>query len=365
MPAARRIITAQPNPQTIIDAALIEGTAMPTRLVDTPTTTLTTTSSALARSQQPSSAAQAYAEDSRAYNTKRAYRADWAHFCAWCEQQGVTSLPADPTNVGDYLSACARGDASAEPPRPPLTVATLNRRMAAISQAHQLANYASPTKHEWVRTVMKGIRRTLGTAQRQVSPAVSEIMRQWVRHLPDSLLGKRDRALLLLGFAGAFRRSEIAALDVADVRFVPEGMVITLRRSKTDQEGAGETKGIPLGTWAETCPVRTLKAYLKAAGITEGPLFRPLNRHGTVKPKRLNGSDIAVIIKRSAEAAGFEPKEYSGHSLRAGFATAAAAAGASDRAIKKQTGHKSDRVLQRYIREGALFRENAANNLGL
>lgn len=357
MSLASRVIVAQSEPPTIS-----EGTAMPIELVNPPTA-LATVSTALAPSQQPSAAAQNFASKSRAANTRRAYTADWADFTSWCAELGRAALPADPTTVGDYLSARAKGNP--DEGRAPLTVATLTRRLAAISQAHKLAGYPSPTQAEWVRTVMKGIRRELGTAQRQVAPAVSEIMRQWVRHLPDTLLGKRDRALLLVGFAGAFRRSEIAALTVADVRFVPEGMIVTLRRSKTDQESAGETKGIPLGTWAETCPVRTLKAYLKAADIKDGPLFRPINRHGQVKPKHLNGSDIASIIKRTADAAGFDAETFSGHSLRAGFATAAAAAGASDRAIKKQTGHKSDRVLQRYIREGALFRENAASSVGL
>lgn len=308
-------------------------------------------------------AARAYADDSRSANTKRAYRADWADFRHWCEQHGYEALPAAPLTIANYLSARASGSGPDNAPR--LSTATLTRRLAAISQAHKLAGFASPTQHEQVRTIMKGIRRTLGSAQRQAAPAVSTIMRQWVQHLPDSLLGTRDRALLLMGFAGAFRRSELIGLDVEAVRFVPEGMIVRLRKSKTDQEGQGETKGIPLGTSAATCPVRALRAWLNASGISEGPLFRPLNRHGQIKPKRLNGSDIAVIVKRAARAAGFDPAEFSGHSLRAGFATAAAAAGASDRAIKKQTGHKSDRVLQRYIRDGALFRENAASALGL
>ena len=301
--------------------------------------------------------AESYAAQSSSANTKRAYRSDWQHFTAWCAAQQVDALPAAASSVATYAAALA-DDGRA--------VATITRRMSSISQAHKLAGYEpTPVQTELVRRVIKGIRRALGTAQRQAAPAVSAIMRQWVAHLPESRLGTRDRALLLVGFAGAFRRSELAGLDVADVRFVPEGMVVQLRTSKTDQERAGESKGIPLGTSADTCPVRALRAWLKTASITEGPVFRPLNRHGHVKPKRLNGSDIASVVKRAAEAAGFDPAEFSGHSLRAGFATAAAAAGASDRAIKKQTGHKSDRVLQRYIRDGALFRENAASTLGL
>lgn len=311
----------------------------------------------------PSEAAAAYAGRSRAQNTKRAYTADWAHFTTWCAAHARTSLPATPTTVGDYLSVCADGDPAAG--QPALAVATLERRMAAISQAHKLAGHTSPTLHEWVRTVMKGIRHTKSTAQRQAAPAVGAVVRQWLQVLPNSRLGTRDRALLLLGFAGAFRRSELASLDVDDLRFVPDGVIVTLRRSKTDQEGAGTTKGIKLGSAAETCPVRALQAWIKAAELVSGALFRPLDRHGHIKPKRMNAGDISTVIKRTAQRAGFDPATFSGHSLRAGFATAAAAAGATDRAIKQQTGHKSDRMVQRYIREGSLFRDNASGLIGL
>lgn len=326
-------------------------------------TALTVSAPAQLDQASPSAAAAGYAARSRAQNTKRAYTADWAHFSTWCAARGRTSLPATPTTVGDYLSWCADGDTASG--QPALAVATLSRRLAAIGQAHQLAGHETPSKSEWVRTVMKGIRRTKSTAQRQAAPAVGSIMRQWVQVLPTSRLGTRDRALLLLGFAGAFRRSELASLDVSDLRFVPDGVIVTLRHSKTDQEGQGATKGIKLGSSADTCPVRALQAWIKAAELVSGPLFRPLDRHGNIKPKRMNAGDIATVIKRTATAAGFDAETFSGHSLRAGFATAAAAAGASDRAIKQQTGHKSDRVLQRYIREGSLFRDNASGLVGL
>ena len=311
----------------------------------------------------PSADAQDFAQKSRAENTKRAYKTDWADFTTWCEARALTSLPAQPVTVGNYLSDLAKGDPAAG--RPPRAVATLQRRLAAISQAHKLAGHPSPSKDEWVRTVMKGIRRQLGTAQHRVAPAVTDVLRQWVRHLPDSLLGTRDRALLLLGFAGAFRRSELAGLDVGDVRFVPEGLLITLRRSKTDQEGEGIVKGIPFGDWAETCPVRALKAWLKAPGLKEGPLFRPLNRHGKIKPKRMNAGDIATVIKRTAAAAGFEAEEFSGHSLRAGLVTSAIAAGVDDRTAMKQTGHRDRRTFDRYVRDSTKFRDNAAGKVGL
>ena len=185
-----------------------------------------------------------------------------------------------------------------------------------------------------------------------------------VATLPDNLLGLRDRALLLIGFAGAFRRSELVSLDVEDVEECAEGLRVTLRRSKTDQEGAGEVKGIPYGRKLETCPVRALRAWLEAAGITAGPIFRSVNRHGQVQPGRLSDKAVALVVKRAAEAAGFDATRYAGHSLRTGLTTSAAAAGVQERDIMRQTGHRSVNMVRRYIREGELFRSNAAAQVG-
>jgi integrase len=183
--------------------------------------------------------------------------------------------------------------------------------------------------------------------------------------LPESLLGERDRALLLVCFAGAFRRSELVSLDVADVSFTRDGLVIRLRRSKTDQEGEGRTIGIPYGSRPMTCPVRALKEWLDFSGITAGPLFRPVNRHGQVLATRLSDRGVARVVQRAAAAAGLDPTDVAGHSLRAGLATSAAAAGVSERAIMAQTGHKSLPMVRRYIRDGSLFIENAAAGVGL
>jgi integrase len=183
--------------------------------------------------------------------------------------------------------------------------------------------------------------------------------------LPDGLAGTRDRALLLTGFAGAFRRSELVGLDRADLEFNARGLVITLRRSKTDQEGHGRKVALPYGSTFETCPVRSMQAWLEESGITDGPLFRKINRHGQLHLARLCGSAVALTVKRSVRAAGLDPSKYSGHSLRSGFATAAAIAGASERAIMNQTGHQSSKMVRRYIRDGNLFRDNAAAKLGL
>jgi integrase len=179
------------------------------------------------------------------------------------------------------------------------------------------------------------------------------------------LLGVRDRALLLLGFAGAFRRSELTSLDHEDLEFTPEGLVALLRRSKTDQEAQGRKVGIPYGSNPQTCPVRAVQAWFAASEISTGPIFRRVDRHGKLRAGRLSGYAVALVVKRHAEAAGLDAAKYAGHSLRAGLATSAAIGGASERAIMAQTGHRSVSMVRRYIRDGNLFRENAAAKAGL
>lgn len=299
--------------------------------------------------------AQDYISQSKAENTIRAYRTDWKHFCDWCNSHNLQAMPASPETVALYLSDLAGQGMKAS---------TLQRRISAISQAHQLAGHETPTQDKAVRSVMAGIRRVHGTAQKGKAPTMTDDIRAMVDTLPDDLLGIRDRALLLVGFAGAFRRSELVSLDVSDVEVKREGLVITLRHSKTDQEGAGRKIGIPYGSNPGTCPVRALQAWLEASGINEGALFRTMNRHGQVK-ERLSGQGVAIVVKRCAEAAGLNAEDYAGHSLRAGLATSAATAGVSERAIMNQTGHKSVNMVRRYIREGSLFRENAAAGVGL
>jgi integrase len=216
-----------------------------------------------------------------------------------------------------------------------------------------------------VRNTLKGIRRTLGTAPAQKSPALTADIRAMLDATDSELIGARDRALVLLGFAGAFRRSELVGLDVADCAFGKDGLTITLRRSKTDQQGAGRKIGIPYGSNPETCPVRTVQAWIELAAIEDGPVFRSISRHGRVQPGRLSGIDVARVVKKLAERAGLDAVKYAGHSLRAGHATSAAIAGASERSIMNQTGHRSVQMVRRYIRDGSLFRENSAGKLGL
>jgi len=249
-----------------------------------------------------------YARESRAPNTRRAYRADWADFTAWCQTQSRTALPASPETLVLYLSD--RADT--------LKTATLQRRLTAIAQAHKAADLETPTTDRAVRRVMTGIRRQNGTAQEGKAPAVTREIRAMVDHLPPTLRGQRDRALLLLGFAGAFRRSELVSLDVGDLAWNEDGLTARLRRSKTDQEGAGRTVGIPYGSKPATCPVRAVRAWLAAAEITDGPLFRGVDPHNNLRRTRLSDKTVARVVKAAAEAAGFDPMHYASHSLRAG-----------------------------------------------
>lgn len=297
--------------------------------------------------------AREYVEASKAVNTRRAYRSDWRAFSAWCERHGRESLPASAETVALYLASAAES----------LKPATLQRRLASISQAHQVAGHETPTRSAPVRTVWQGIVRTHGVAPAQKSPLLVPALLALVGTCARDPQGVRDRALLLVGFGGAFRRSELVGLDVSDLAFGADGVTVTVRRSKTDQEGAGRLVGIPRGAQPESCPVRALRAWVQCAGLKEGALFRGVNRHGTVLPGRLTAQAVALVVKRRAAAAGLAPEQFAGHSLRAGLATSAAAAGASERSIMAQTGHRSERVARRYIRAGSLFRENAAAGL--
>ncbi len=216
-----------------------------------------------------------------------------------------------------------------------------------------------------VRLVIAGIRRTKGTAQSAKKPVLVDDLRRMISSLPGGLLGVRDRALPLTGFTGAFRHSELVALDYADVAFNRDGLVVTIRRSKTDQEGEGRKIGIPYGSNPETCPIRSLQDRLERSGIAEGPIFRSINRHGKMALARLSAAAVADIVKRYAAAVGLAAPEFAGHSPRSGLATSAAMAGASERSIINQTGHRSVQMVRRYISDGSLFRDNAAAAVGL
>jgi integrase len=290
----------------------------------------------------------------KAERTKETYRSQWWAFAGWCETRGLSCLPAAPVTVELYLN-----DRASKGIRP----SSLDVALAAISQAHVAAGHPSPRSSLEVRTAREAIRREKGTAPAQKAPVLVSDLRAMVGTLPDTLAGLRDRALLLVGFAGGFRRSELVALELGDLSFASDGLSVTLRRSKTDQEGAGRVVGIPYGGTPATCPVRTLRAWLEAAQLAEGAVFRAVR--GTRVGGALSGRDVARTVKRAAELAGLDAARFSGHSLRAGLATAAAKAGKSERAIMRQTGHRSATMVRRYIRDAELFADNAAAGIGL
>jgi integrase len=300
-------------------------------------------------------AARDYASRSTSANTRKAYRADAKVFTAWCAERDLVAVPALPETIALFLSSMAKSR----------KVSTLSRYLATISQMHQLAGHESPTQRAAVRKVFRGIKNTHGTAPAAKLPVLAADLRALLAALPDTLLGRRDRALLLVGFAAALRRSELVALDFEHLAFSSEGLTLTLARSKTDQEGAGRPVALPFGRSSSTCPVTAVRAWLEASAISSGPLFRPLTRHDQVLETRLTDHAIARVVKRAAAAAGFDPARLSGHSLRSGFATSCAAAGISEREIMRQTGHRSLQVLRRYIRDGELFRDNPVARLGL
>jgi integrase len=299
--------------------------------------------------------AREFASCARSRNTLRAYAADWRDFETWCRSRNFDALPASPQTVALYLTALAQTR----------KVATLTRRISAISQAHRTVRLSPPTEEAPVRLVMAGIRRTLGTAAQAKRPILIPDLQAMVGAIPDTLIGKRDRAILLIGFTGAFRRSELAALDCEDLAETPDGLVITIRRSKTDQEAEGRKMAIPRGREDRTCPVRALAEWRAAGAVQSGPVFLRVNRHGQVLRERISAEAVAIVVKRYASKLGYDISEFAGHSLRAGLATAAAMAGKSERAIMNQTGHRSTTTVRRYIRDGNLFRENAAEGLGL
>lgn len=288
-----------------------------------------------------------YVRASTSENSKRAYRSDLNHFIEW---GGV--IPSDVQLIAGYLVEHAEK----------LSIATLQRRLVSLSKAHEAQGFENPVKSEVVKATIKGIRRTHGKPQRQVAPITKERLIAMVETCEDSLKGVRDKALLLIGFAGAFRRSELVALNVEDVEDVPEGLIITINQSKTDQEGKGRRVGIPYAK-GDVCPVKELQKYLAQAKITGGSIYRPMASNTSLNETRLTATSVALIVKERAKHAGLNPDKFSGHSLRAGFATSAATAGVESWSIMAQTGHRSEVMLKRYIRDGKLFVGNSLNQI--
>lgn len=276
--------------------------------------------------------------------SKRAYRLDIAHF----EGTG-RSLPATAQIIAEYLAEGAETYA----------VATLQRRLASISKAHRALGVDDPTKAELVRATLRGVRRTLGVKQRQAQALLRADLFAVLDLLGDRTKDHRDRAMLLLGWACALRRSELVALDVEDIAFTGQGALVTIRKSKTDQDGRGREIAVPFGR-TRHCPIAALKQWLEVAGIETGAIFLSMDKHGNVLPNRATGEVVTDALKARVSAAGYDPSGFSAHSLRSGFATSAAMAGATSYKIRQVTGHRSEAGLAPYLRAVDLFTDNAA-----
>jgi integrase len=292
-------------------------------------------------------ATMAYAAAEKSAATRRAYSADWAHFAAWCDACSACRLPAHQGIVAAYLSHLANTGRKAS---------TIGRRAAAIADRHKAAGYEPPTNAEGVKATLRGIRRSIGTARAGKAPATHDLVGQMLAACPETLRGLRDRSLLAFGFATAMRRSELVAPCVEDLSETAEGYRVLIRRSKTDQEGQGQTIAVPHGYRLR--PVEHLKRWLEAAGISSGPLFREVSR-GCVGEQALTSQVVALRIKRLAKLAGLDPATLSAHSLRSGYITSAARSGASIWKLADQSRHRSLDTLRRYVRDGQLFVEHS------
>lgn len=294
------------------------------------------------------------AGSARSDNTKKAYKSDWKMFADWCYARDLAAVPADPRTVALYLT-----DLSTR-----CKASTIARKLTAIAVRHRDYGEESPAEHAAVRAVMSGIRRTLRTPPEAKRPLVVDVLTAALP-LPDSPVHIRDRALILIGFAAALRRSELVALRWEDVTQAAEGIILRIRSSKTDQEGASEYVGIPYTERQDRCAARALEHWHSICNRRVGPIFTSIRQGGSITAKVVSDRFVARLVKRCVAAAGYDPSEYSGHSLRAGFATSAAHGGAEEREIMRQTRHRSVMTVRRYIREGSIFRANPLHKTGL
>ena len=281
-------------------------------------------------------------------STRRIYRSDFNIFREWCEAQNMQWMPAFPNSVAQFITEQALSG---------IKPSSLARRLAAISMVHRVLDCPNPTTHEIVKLTIKGIKRAYGTAQDKKAPATADRIESMIANCPETLIGLRDKALLLIGFAGAFRRSELVALTVNDIERTPEGIKITIRKSKTDQEGQGQLIGILNGTRFRA--VDALYNWLHKSGIKEGFLFRRIRKGNSVQIAPLTDHAVAVIVKQYASKAGFTVDNFSGHSLRAGFITSGAQAGADLIKLMEVSRHKKTDTILGYVRESKLFENHA------
>ena len=299
-------------------------------------------------------------KSSKAKNTVRAYKSDFNDFGLFCAKNGFKSLPTEPKIVSLYLTYLSTKDSK---------MSTLKRRLVSIGVIHKLKGHYLDTKHPSIIENIMGIKRRKGSVQKGKKPILISNLKEIINVIDKQKIEKikklRDRSIILIGFSGGFRRNEIVSLNYEDLDFVKEGLKITLRRSKTDQFGEGSLKGLPYFDSPEYCPVVSIQNWLNLSEINSGPLFRRFTKGSKLSEKRLTDQTVALLIKEYLELTGIDSKNYSGHSLRSGFATSAAEAGAEERSIMAMTGHKSTEMVRRYIKEANLFKNNALNKIKL
>ena len=301
--------------------------------------------------------AERYRKKSKAEGTLERYREHWSAFAAWCAAHGgLCALPVEPKTLAMYLAA--RADEGIRP-------STLGVSLSAIADMHRRHKLQVPNSDPLVAETWDGIRRQLGRARNKKAPLSAPELRRMIDGLPTGLTGQRDRALLLLGFAGGFRRAELVALQCSSLKFVSEGLEVFIERSKTDQEQQGHLKMIAYGSDPATCPVRAVKDWIELSGLVAGPVFRPINRYERIGGKALTAHAVATIVKRTAAAAGLSVPELSGHSLRAGFVTQAYEGGADISSIMDQTGHTEVATAFEYVRRKDKWKKPASAKLGL
>ena len=299
-------------------------------------------------------------QSSKANNTVRAYKSDFNDFGLFCAQNGLKSLPSEPKIVSLYLTHLSSKE---------VKMSTLKRRLVSIGVIHKLKGHYLDTKHPSIIENIMGIKRRKGSVQKGKKPLLINSLKKIINVIDelktDEIKKIRDRTIILIGFSGGFRRNEIVSLDYDDLDFVPEGLKITLKRSKTDQFGEGTLKGLPYFDSSQYCPVLSLKKWIETSNINSGPLFRRFSKGSKLTENKLTDQTVALLIKKYLNLAGIDSKNYSGHSLRSGFATSAAESGAEERSIMAMTGHKSTEMVRRYIKEANLFKNNALNKIKL
>ena len=297
-------------------------------------------------------------QNSKAENTVRAYKSDFKDFGLFCAQNGFKSLPSEPKVVSLYLTHLSTKD---------VKMSTLKRRLVSIAVIHKLKGHYLDTKHPIIIENIMGIKRRKGSIQKGKKPLLINNLKLLINVIDEynkeDIIKLRDRSIILMGFSGGFRRSEIVSLNYDDLDFVTEGLKIYIKRSKTDQFGEGSLKGLPYFDNKKYCLVLSLKNWIEISNINSGPLFRRFSKSSKLLENRLSDQTIALLIKKYLKLAGINNKDYSGHSLRSGFATSAAESGAEERSIMAMTGHKSTEMVRRYIKEANLFKNNALNKI--